>query len=364
MEEKEEGVICPDCGARQKPGADTCDLCGHSFDEPAAEGEFYAEDEMLAHEAPVYEERQVQGGVFCSQCGAKNPEEANFCFRCGSRIYRDDARAAFRPPLGPRAAAAPQAAVPRSTSADKAIGRQLGIIVGAAVLIVVALYMVTLFSRSTPAPPGAPVAETGTPAAAATSMQSRALTADAEAEVARLRAEMDGLGGAERLSRQRRLVALYLDGGRIDLAAQEQEQIAAATDSLSAWEQAGNLYYGWMESSEGEERVEAGRSAIRAYQKVLDEEPNNLGVRTDMATAFLGTNDPMEGVRQIKLVLESDPRHEQANFNYGVMLSMIGRNDQALEQFKKVKEIAAPGSNNYTMAEQAIQQLGAAPAQP
>ncbi|WP_405076781.1 zinc-ribbon domain-containing protein, partial [Ligilactobacillus salivarius] len=26
-------------------------------------------------------------GMFCTKCGAKNPEDATFCYKCGNTLY-------------------------------------------------------------------------------------------------------------------------------------------------------------------------------------------------------------------------------------------------------------------------------------
>lgn len=30
--------------------------------------------------------------MFCTKCGAKNPEDATFCYKCGNEMYTDKTR--------------------------------------------------------------------------------------------------------------------------------------------------------------------------------------------------------------------------------------------------------------------------------
>jgi|ERR1044071_2736813 uncharacterized membrane protein YdbT with pleckstrin-like domain/ribosomal protein L40E len=42
--------------------------------------------EFLEPDMPVARAPQNFGGPFCSKCGAQNPSEASFCFKCGTKI--------------------------------------------------------------------------------------------------------------------------------------------------------------------------------------------------------------------------------------------------------------------------------------
>ena len=76
-----------------------------------------------------------------------------------------------------------------------------------------------------------------------------------------------------------------------------------------------------------------------------------------MATAYLQTNQPMRGVQAINRVLEANPNHFQARFNKGIMLTMIGRAEEAIQQFEQVREIVGSDSPYYQQANQAIETI-------
>ena len=182
---------------------------------------------------------------------------------------------------------------------------------------------------------------------------------DVAAQAAGLRASAEGLSGVERAARLAEVVNLYLTRGLLGPAAGAQAEVAEEVGTAQAWADAGNLAYQAMQAEEGPQKVTLATQAIEAYTQSLELDPDNLDVRTDMATAYLATNNPMEGVRQIRQVLDQNPDHVQANFNYGVMLSMIGRTDQSIVQFERVRDLVQPGSDIHQQAELAIRELRA-----
>ncbi|RMH51558.1 MAG: zinc-ribbon domain-containing protein, partial [Bacteroidetes bacterium] len=98
-----DSVICPACGARNAPGAAHCELCGTPFD-PAvgveasgaeASGADRTPSEPPA-ESPPGPAAAAEGpasGVYCNQCGWKNPPGARFCSQCGARLQEVPAAA-------------------------------------------------------------------------------------------------------------------------------------------------------------------------------------------------------------------------------------------------------------------------------
>ncbi|NQV72854.1 zinc-ribbon domain-containing protein [bacterium] len=329
---------CDSCGARLSDGLDICDLCG-----TPREGVI---DAVLDHST---EESEIQDpvvseitGVFCNTCGWKNPQESNFCSKCGSALQ---AVSASDEPRGAKAKAKPVVAakkepVAQKSVADKhpesqkAVGRQIGIIVASALLVVLALYVVTTMSKA-----GTESSATSLPPA--------------------LREKMAGLSGEELVAAQRELVDLYFAAGRFDLAAEETEVMAGSLNSENEWAIAGNLYYDWMERQDPSLRTPWARKAIAAYQEVLKINPANLDVRTDMAIAYMyDPQNSMMAIQETNAVLAQDSLHMQANFNRGIMLMQIDRTVQAAEQFQKVMElIGDPDDAVYIRAKELADRL-------
>lgn len=97
------------------------------------------------------------------------------------------------------------------------------------------------------------------------------------------------------------------------------------------------------------------RHVATAYEAVANEQPDDLDARTRMGEAYLLTNNPMRGIRAINDVLAADSTFVPARFQKGLALLQINRLDQALEQFRRVREYADEGQPFYKQAGRAIE---------
>lgn len=241
---------------------------------------------------------------------------------------------------------------------------QLAMIIGAAVLLVVALYLVTDISKQALSPQSPIEGETaveeglnGEPSADRSVVEEHAdvpLSESIAPQADSLEAVIEGSEGEERRTAQQELVDLFVGAGRVDRAAILQHELAEELDTAEAWRRSGDYYYEWMAGIEDDNAAEVAELAVASYEQALRHDPDDLDMRADMATAYLETNEPMRGVEEIQAVLEEDPNHLQARFNYGIMLSMIGRTEEAIEQFEAVQDIVGEESPFYEQANQII----------
>ena len=342
---------CDSCGAGLSDGQEVCDLCGTSVGSPL---EARLNEEVDPSQSESMEEGHSIDGVFCNSCGWENPTASNFCSKCGSALQHgavgeSRSTVARTAKVRPSVAASFSAPSPGASKAksvkeapadsQKAVGKQIGIIVASALLVVVALYFVTTMSKS------------GTSANSATVLPldpgvEEPLASQFVPQQTDLREKMNGLEGEDLVSAKRELVDLYFAAGRFDLAGEETESIARLTNSENEWAIVGNLYYDWMERKDPAARTPWARKAIAAYQEVLKINPLNLDVRTDMAIAYMyDPQNSMMAIQETNAVLEQDSLHMQANFNRGIMLMQIDRTTQAAEQFEKVMILIGDSSD-------------------
>lgn len=314
---------CPDCGARVPADADSCDLCGTPVSD--------VRPDTLSADA------DASPGT-CGECGTQNPAGAKFCGECGARLQ-----------AVPKAPVAPPSAVPSSEPASastEAIGRQVTILVGGAVIIVLALFVVTLVSRQNTST-GDPLVWEAPPSAMSVLEQTdqRPLDDEFAGRIEAMEAEIQQARGEDRLQRQRELVHVLVENGRPDHAAVRQQELAEQTGSPVHWREAGDLYFEWMELAETPYRLDISRLVVFAYEHVLAQEPENHDVRANMAWALqYDTQNPMRAIDETNLILSSEPDHVQANFNRGYFLMRINRFDQAVTQMERVRELAGPES--------------------
>ena len=394
-------LVCEECGARIPEGAERCDLCGapvagtvteETFEGASEEAPVIAaaEDVIAVEEnvvaaavtAEAEAERPEPGaspveegqGVFCNACGWLNPPAARFCSRCGAKLDERVAGASVPPPVAPPSVAArppvakavmptapapaakapaPAAKAPAPAATEGAVGRQVAILVGAGILLVVGLYLITVVSKNVGGGSAAP------PPVAQAAPQAAPLPSDVAEQAEALKAEIDRLTGAAQLEKRRELVNLYIREERYDLAAEEQERIAEIENTEDAWTLAGNLNYDWMERQSSPGRAVFAKRAIADYQRALEINPDNLDVRTDMAVAYMYDPDnPMKAIQETNNVLERNPDHVQANFNRGIMLMQINRMDEAVAQMEKVKRLVNDSNDPvYQRAERVIEMI-------
>ncbi len=376
--------VCPGCGARLPEGATRCDLCGTQVGEDAAP--------RLVDDAPV-EVPSGEGGVapvpppatpteaptgeqFCMTCGTANPSHARFCWQCGAALATateavtpdpeapavvpmEASREETRPPALPPSLPVEEPA-PRGT--DEAGKRALALVGGAALLVVV-LFGISLWGGGQPEP-----AVTGATAGAVQAEPPVAAPPVLPAEVARqveaLEGEIDALAeGPARIAKQKELVEVLVRAGAFAQAGAAQEAVAEQTDTALAWADAGSFFLAHMLRTQGPDRSAYAQQAVGAYERSLARDSTDLDVKTDLATAYLNDpQNPMQAVETIRAVLDADPDHARARFNYGLMLAQIGRTDQAAEQFERVVELTGPEDIVHGRAQEELARLRAATA--
>jgi hypothetical protein len=173
-----------------------------------------------------------------------------------------------------------------------------------------------------------------------------------------LQTRIDQASGAEKRQLQTELVNLFIGAGHPGRATVVQREIAEATGSVDAQRRAADLLYRWMQKLQGrrqrEQVFQVARHAAQAYETVANQRPDDLDARTRMGEAYLLTNEPMRGINAINAVLDEDSTFVPARFQKGLALLQINRLDQATKQFEMVKQYTEDGSPFSQQAERAI----------
>ncbi|WP_263786460.1 zinc ribbon domain-containing protein [Salinibacter grassmerensis] len=404
---------CPSCGARVPASSDRCDLCGTAVDESGTEADADASEAEGAEPDPGRPQEASSGSdstdaepdaspsVFCNQCGWENPPGARYCSQCGEELQDlsgTDAPEGTRPVTAdlPTSASdgtgeeAPDPEVPVSSKdAERAMGRQIAMLVGGALVLVVGLFFATQWSaqyewggdeaEGAPSSPAGNEASASGAAGGSPPMQSGGTGGGDEltdlqtlleeagtssvggamaGQIDSLEAAIEQASGTDKRQAQAELVNLLIGVGQPGRAAVVQDDIADATGAADAQRRAADLLYRWMQQLQGEGQrqqvLEVARHAARAYQAVVDQRPEDLDARTRMGEAYLLTNRPMRGIQAINAVLDDDSTFVPARFQKGLALLQINRLDQATTEFEQVKEFAEEGSPFTRQAEQAL----------
>lgn len=335
-------LTCVACGARLTPGQTRCDLCGHAVGQPPPDAEIPA----TVAAAPAAGGVPAEGdGVFCNACGWKNPDGARFCSRCGSALQADAAAPAL-PPGTPE----PDADAPRRAPEPEGIGSRLGLLVGASVLLVAALYALTVAldrpsAAPEPAPAPAAAPDEPLPQGSVTGVFAP-LSDEATRRISALEDELDAAPDAERAAVQRRLVDLLIGYGRPDLAAQAQSDLARETDDPIAYGRAGDLYYQWLNLLDENSRAPIATRAVAMYEQAREggAADRDLRARQAWAVQYDPSSNPMRAIEESRAILDEDSLHVGANFNLGWMNYRVGRPAGARSYFERVVRTAGEDS--------------------
>jgi tetratricopeptide (TPR) repeat protein len=140
---------------------------------------------------------------------------------------------------------------------------------------------------------------------------------------------LDSLGHSWQRLQVPALAAHYFDE-KAKIQPTEKNEIDAATSYYDAFSIAGDSGL----------KVYLVQGAIRYYEKVISRNPDNLNAKTDLALCYAeGTNNPMQGIMMLRDVVSKDPRHENAQFNLGILSVKSGQFEKAAERFTKVIDI-------------------------
>ncbi|MRR11670.1 tetratricopeptide repeat protein, partial [bacterium] len=109
--------------------------------------------------------------------------------------------------------------------------------------------------------------------------------------------------------------------------------------------QVANAYYALRDQTGNAAFAQKG---IDYYNRVLQAEPDNADVRTDMAVLYFYIGETDRAIQEASQVIEADPAHPQANFNLGIFY-WRGRSDYqaAARQFMNVIDVLEDSSDPH-----------------
>ena len=136
------------------------------------------------------------------------------------------------------------------------------------------------------------------------------------------------------------LATLFRKVNKFDSSAKYLGEIASLEPKKENLINAGDAYFDASTFAFDEQKIkDLGEQSRAYYTKVLDQDPENLTVKTKLAKTFIGTDDPantMKGVRLLKEVIRIDPGNEEALFNLGTMSIQSKQFDKAVERFAAI----------------------------
>ncbi|HSZ71931.1 MAG TPA: tetratricopeptide repeat protein [Cytophagaceae bacterium] len=135
------------------------------------------------------------------------------------------------------------------------------------------------------------------------------------------------------------LSAYYHRLQQYDSAAHYREYAVELAPNEARWASTGDGYEEAFNFAEGETRKIYLEKAQLYYDKVLDQDPKNLEVKSKLAMTYVSGEQPMKGVGLLREVLKDDPNNQTAIFNLGILSVQSRQFEKALERFNDLIKI-------------------------
>lgn len=149
-----------------------------------------------------------------------------------------------------------------------------------------------------------------------------------------------GLATADKSGKTATLVSLsdlFFKFQKFDSAAVYAEQAAALDPSAANLMRTGDRYYEAYGFAINESKAKhLGEKTRTYYQKALDQNPNLLLAKANMAMTYVNTENPMQGIMMLREILELDPTNEVALFNMGILSMRSNQYSKAVERFSQI----------------------------
>ena len=121
-----------------------------------------------------------------------------------------------------------------------------------------------------------------------------------------------------------------------------KQKVADDPGNTSAWIQLGHTYFDMNKYDQ----------AIAAYEKALEQNPNNADVLTDLGIMYRRSGQPREAIKKFDMAIAINSNHETARFNKGIVLMHdLGDREGAIQTWEDLLEInpVAMAGNNQSV---------------
>ncbi|MBC8152640.1 MAG: tetratricopeptide repeat protein [Bacteroidetes bacterium] len=133
------------------------------------------------------------------------------------------------------------------------------------------------------------------------------------------------------------LISFFRSIQKYDSAAHYTEVIATLEPTEVNFLKAGDQYYEAYGFAVDEAKAaRLGEKTREIYKKALDQNPNLLSAKANMAMTYVSTQTPMAGITMLREVLQEEPTNELALFNLGLLSMRSGQYQRAIERFRQI----------------------------
>ncbi|MPR33193.1 tetratricopeptide repeat protein [Salmonirosea aquatica] len=173
--------------------------------------------------------------------------------------------------------------------------------------------------------------------AAATSHSNETLTAEQQQAIDPLRNAYQQATADGKAAAAIKLSDVFGQYQKFDSAAYYADQAARLSPVVENYLRAGDRYYEAYGFATDEAKARMlGEKTRTYYQKALDQNPELLAAKANMAMTYVNTPSPMQGIMLLREVLEADPTNELALFNLGILSMRSNQYSKAVERFQQI----------------------------
>lgn len=171
-------------------------------------------------------------------------------------------------------------------------------------------------------------------------------------EISSIESQLADASGAEKIDLLKQLATKWDDVNEPAPEGFAYEELAKIDPQFEYWLKAGDAYREAYTNLQDTTAVrELTDHAMKAYQKALELDANNLEAKTGLGSAYVtGTNNPMAGISLLREVVEADPNHIGANKSLGLFSMQSRQFDRAIDRFKTVVSLQPDAESYFYLA--------------
>ena len=136
------------------------------------------------------------------------------------------------------------------------------------------------------------------------------------------------------------LATLFTSVQKLDSVIKYREWIASNFPNEENIEFAGLAYYeAFGYAIDDEKAIAYGEKAREYLGKVFEKYSDRLDLKTKIAMTYVSSKNPMQGIVMLREVIASDPEHQEALFNLGLLARQSGQLEKAVERFENIVKL-------------------------
>lgn len=145
---------------------------------------------------------------------------------------------------------------------------------------------------------------------------------------------------SEKIEIYRQISTLFLKEAIFDSAGFYLEKISLIQPNVANWSNAGDAYFQAYNLALDEKTTELTLEKARFfYNKVLENQSENLHAKTNLAMTFVRTDSPMKTIALLREVLDQDPNYVPAIMSLGGLSMQSNQYEKAMARFQNVLKI-------------------------